>query len=160
MRVVNNSQVPAASLRPIIKFLGGLFPESRDVVIFLEGSDPTIPNVAMMTGAAYPDGGWARRLPCRHLVRVHVPTLHRPYPTRQHNPATIKSSHDGCPWVELSSWEDELVLVLAHELRHVEQFMKFSPSAAVADDDGTFEVDAEVLAVNICNSWRENAHRI
>jgi hypothetical protein len=153
VRATNRSQVPAAELATILKFLGPEFPKAKDTAVVLETQDPGLTNIAFMTGDAHPSGGWALGLNQRHLVTVYVPTLERPYPTSQRNPA---GGGDACPWADLRSWDDELVLVLAHELRHVEQFTEAAPVDVVEDRDDAFEVDAEKRAVDACELWKAN----
>lgn len=56
------------------------------------------------------------------------------------------------PYIAVNSWEEEIFLVLAHELRHADQFVgrKF-----LVGEEEEAEVDAEVFAAQQLNAWRK-----
>jgi len=56
--------------------------------------------------------------------------------------------------VRLDSWQEELVLVLAHELRHVEQFATWPPRKLMKR---AMEDDAERFAVMVLERFRAEA---
>ena len=121
--------------------------------------------MAFMTGDAYPSGGWARGLNERHYVKVHVPTLSRPYPTTQQSPAETTGDPfvRRCPVVTFQNWQEELVMVLAHELEHVIQYETASPmdrlEEVVLDQDEQYEVAAECAADIVLSRWRAHGVR-
>lgn len=53
--------------------------------------------------------------------------------------------------VSVDSWEEEFVLVLAHELRHVHQFVFGTPR--------NYEVDAERHAIAVLTQYRNRGNR-
>ena len=53
--------------------------------------------------------------------------------------------------IVLFSWEEEVLLVIAHEFRHIHQM--HIPVKAVVDDH-TAEVDAERFAIETLQEWR------
>jgi hypothetical protein len=155
MRFTNESLVPPEKLARIVSFLKRRFVKAASTVILLTAqADPQAPGAAFMTGDAYPSGGWARRFPQRHYVVIYVPTLTRPYPTKQQNPARLGE----CPLIALDNWEEELVTLLAHELEHVTQYEERGPEVGVAaiveDADEQFEVLAERSAAAALGSWK------
>lgn len=161
MRVKNESAVPAETLKVVRTFLEKRFAISHKTaaVLLTSEPDPQAPGAIFMTGDAYPNGGWSRGLSPRHFIKVYVPSLERPYPVKQQNPAGGGGIITGCPVITLNDWQEELVAVLAHELQHVVQYNTMQDQAGgvqhvVRDADEQFEVEAERVAAAALAEWR------
>ena len=146
MRTLNAAGIPQPDLNRIVRFLTFQFSHLNCLVELTSDPDPQAPNAAFMTGDAYPDGGWLRGHKERDYVRIYVPTLTRPYPVTQQNPA-----RGSCPVMTLTSWKDELLVVWAHELQHITQYAEAravgrSVREVTDDREEKFEVDAEQTA--------------
>ena len=62
--------------------------------------------------------------------------------------------------VSVETWQDNFVMLVAHEFRHVWQFLRNKRlRAAGKKRKQTTEVDAEKHAVSIYNQWREKTNR-
>jgi hypothetical protein len=57
------------------------------------------------------------------------------------------------PCVRFESWQAEFVMVLAHELRHIDQF---ALGAFMRGQELEAEIDAEVFAAAVLEAWRES----
>lgn len=57
------------------------------------------------------------------------------------------------PPVTINTWEEEVLLVLAHELRHIDQFWSWDQ----INDGHLIEVDAERFAIEVLEKWRKTA---
>lgn len=154
MKFARNDCLTPADAARLIKFLSAEFPTAKSAAIELRReADPETPNAAFMTGYSYYLGGWDRRLNQEHFVQLFCPGR-RPYPVRQQNPAGDMA----LPFVILYSEVEELVLVLAHELAHLEQHQAAvaagkDPLEVAVDADDTYEVAAEIRAIAVLNKW-------
>lgn len=144
MRIENRSAFhPTAKLLPVIDF----------VLEYTGYSSLATLRLTDMKNAAGFSGGYA----CKHRQDGHDLTLVAPsivdiqlsracrYPkTTVHVPELGE--------VQVRSFEEEFLLVLAHELRHVDQFWgrRFTDEAAA-------ELDAERFAIKILKAWRKRA---
>jgi hypothetical protein len=54
------------------------------------------------------------------------------------------------PEVTFETWQDEVVMILAHELRHVTQFVL---GAFSRDQELEAEVDAETFGATVLEAW-------
>lgn len=62
------------------------------------------------------------------------------------------TSHvDSLGIIKLESWDEEVLFVLAHELRHIDQFW----SMTFTDEDAA-ELDAERFAIKVLKTWRRS----
>ncbi len=78
-------------------------------------------------------------------VMVSIHPIDAVYPkTEQMNLAT--------PRVELRSWQEEFILVMAHELRHIDQFMTGTLMGPL--DEWDAEVDAERFGCAVLEAYR------
>lgn len=78
------------------------------------------------------------------LVSIKLGKRDRLYPHYQHFlPET--------PRVRLGSWEEETLLLIAHELRHIVQFWNIGLCSLSSHES---EVDAENFAVMVLRQWR------
>lgn len=55
------------------------------------------------------------------------------------------------PAVTLRSWEEEVLLVLAHEFRHIEQYWTWRFEDLIGWE---MEIDAELFAIKVLDAWR------
>lgn len=85
--------------------------------------------------------------PVRIRIALTAPGS-RPYPTRESYVPELEP-------LQINSWEEELLLVLAHEMRHGEQFLtQLGPS--LKWDAHAMEVDAESFAYVALGCWRNH----
>lgn len=71
------------------------------------------------------------------------------YPYRMQHPDAAVAKE--VPFIQVESWEEEILLVLAHEARHVNQIRQ---EQFTMDDVHEAEVDAERFAQAVLRSWR------
>jgi hypothetical protein len=150
--IINRTSVSDDKLARIVRFLGRRLPAVTETAIVFETTDPKAPGAAWMTGEAHPGGGWFAGHRQRHSSVIYIPTLERPYPVTIQNPAA-----DGrCPWETLTDWEEELLLVLAHELTHVAQYEMAGANLldVVHDVDDEYELEAAQVASKMLSEWR------
>lgn len=142
MKIENSSQVPTATLRPLLAFalkrtplsnmarleiLPGAWGKTTGGYAFMyhpEKPDPIAPSLVRLWVSA---GG---RCFIPHLQQ-HVPEL-APFP--------------------VYTWEEELLLVIAHELAHIRDFWTRPDKL---DDAHWLEVSAETFAIDTVKAWRE-----
>lgn len=135
MQIENwSTRHPTAKVRPIVEFVDKRVPGHRSTVLLLmDHHDPR----RTTTGESWR----GLSAPMVHLalgagVRYPRSTCHVP--------------EVGA--VRLRSWHEEVAFVLAHELRHVEQFLR----GTFEEDEHGAEVDAEQFAVHVLNQYRRS----
>jgi len=108
----------------------------------------------------YIDRYWAKgkNSQYRYFILIRVPPLaHRERNWSFGQKWMQKKYPDGLP---MSTWQDNFVMLVAHEFRHVWQFLRNKRlRAAGKKRKQTTEVDAEKHAVSVCNQWREKTGR-
>lgn len=135
MRLINESAVEQADLLPILSFVSAYIGSHKRVVVFADNAKDS----ARMTSgyAGYGDG--------RVIVKLNLRNREAftgPYPTRE--VPTV-------PYMNVTSWEEELVLVAAHELRHAEQLLA---GTYAKDEVIEAETDAELFAGMVLDAYR------
>lgn len=135
MRLINESSRSTSHLQTLIEFVSAYVPEADQVILGL--SDHC--EVGKMT-----QGLTARESPGRPILVTMGLSHNLPYPhTTRHVPAL--------PAVRVTSWEEEFVLVLAHELRHAAQIAHRSYLKSEWYDA---EVDAERFAYSVLDAFQ------
>lgn len=131
METVNESSLSSAYLSPIVTWVRQQF----------KLKSPTILHVSKSSKAGI-DGWTGRSAPDRPiLVKLGVKRRKFPYVT----------THAGIE-TKLHSFEEEIVLVLAHELRHAYQM----EAGLFGGMQGHWaELDAERFAVKVLDRWRK-----
>jgi hypothetical protein len=133
MRVTNRS-----SFHPIRKL--------QAVLDFLRESAPTLADVTLRDQAwGRFSGGYATKLPFPSITIWLSRSL--AYPC-----ITCHVPEVGA--ISVSDFEEEVVLVLAHELRHVLHFTG-KPRRYTTANAGAAEVDAERFAAKMLKGWRK-----
>jgi hypothetical protein len=137
----NQSRVPTIVLKGLIEFLFRFAPEA--VVARFEVRDGAVGHSTSGRATRFFE---TRRTLYPALVEINIGQLPAStYPRLdQHVP--------DLPPILLRSLEEETVLVIAHELRHVVQFFT---SALNTMDERQKEVDAERFAIETLQRWRQ-----
>jgi hypothetical protein len=140
VRIDNQTDLPRSDLERMVAFVQGLLPKTAAArFAFLpreEGGTKT-------TGQAEDDE--PQPFPCLVTVWVTAPGV-RLFPAREQYVPFL-------PPVLLRSHEEEVMLVLAHEMRHVHQFM--SHAEYVNHQHIQLEEDAEEFAYQALFLWRQ-----
>lgn len=137
MKTINESRVPADTIDPILQFVSSHYKIKNPVILYVANGHEK----GRMTY------GWTGRKTAGEPIIVKLGLssgLQYPRVTR-HTPET--------PIVNLSSFEEEVVLVLAHELRHASQI---DSGAFRAMTVANSELDAERFAVRVLERFRAN----
>ena len=140
--VHNLSRFPMSELRQMLEFaIGMVGDEAQNARVFIHEQAREVPH---HSGLADMYGNEEDAL----------------YPTRvdlwltPHNPARYPSVQQylpETPKVTVRSWEEEVLLVIAHELKHVKQFW----TDFDCSDQHGMEVDAEGFAIQTLMRWRQ-----
>lgn len=145
MKLVNSSRYDPARLSNILSFI-------VDRCRFAEHVTLVLNDVSEGIGPVMTNGLTNLRVNSRGMETVVYVGLSRDleYP--------IKTMHvPEVGVVELQSWDEEVLFVMAHEFRHADQFLSAGP---FEDDDALIhaaEVDAERFAYGLLLEWR-HAH--
>lgn len=83
--------------------------------------------------------------------RAHFPSLVEVYVSQGLSYPTVSDVVPGIHPAIVRSWEEEFVLVLAHELRHLDQFHNGS---FLASERALAEIDAETVARSVLRAYR------
>ncbi len=142
MRILNETDVPTKALETLIDFIQAMLPSSS--VARFEFLDQ-LPEKSGTSGQASRDNGEGPPVAFPGLVEIWVAPQ-----GRGSFPRLDQYVPDLMP-ILLRSWEEELVLVLAHELRHIEQFYT---DLGTDMDSRAMEVDAETFAYEALRLWR------
>lgn len=142
MKVVNESHRALSDILPLVEFVAAKTQYADMAYLHIHpgqyGSDGT-PRVAR--GQAERDNkNSAGTTPSRVDIWLAKGVC---FPRDDEYPAA------GVGVVVLQDWREEFVLVLAHELRHIDQFWWFRQRP------GNIEYDAESFAVKVLNQWRK-----
>lgn len=139
MKILNLSSRPTQPLRPLVDFILSRLDKSAQLARIQLLDQPN---------AAQTSSGLAEmRVPgdAAHPSRV---TVYLSYDSAINFPASFQHVPEIKPF-EIRSWEEEVLLVLAHELRHVVQFWGDEQMSA-----HVMEVDAEAFAISTVKAWR------
>lgn len=135
MRLINESAVDGEDLVPLLRFVAAYVPSHNRSVVYAGNSNNP---AKMATGYAGEGDG-------RVIVKLNLRTRNdftKPYRTRE---------VDTVPYMSVRSWEEEVVLVAAHELRHAEQILAHTYSTA---EELAAETDAELFAGMVLDAYR------
>jgi hypothetical protein len=155
MQLENFSRLPTVLISRILNFVAehSAHPESACIYV-VSDRPPWAPKDKSLgiCGVAYEFAPTAYRefpvtlnRPTRmgHAVVIHIPP-YMPYPrTTRHLPQTEE--------VTFHDMEEELVMVLAHELQHIKQFVEY---LFLTDELGA-EIDAESYAIGVLKKYRQ-----
>lgn len=134
MRIENKSAYyPTARLQPLVDFASRWFKTNQVVVLQLtDGAEPS----KVCGGYAYRD-------------RVKMTLSRHAYPCTSEHVAEVGP-------VELRSFEEEFLLVLLHEVAHVNQFSE----GRLYYDSNDAEVEAEMFAVKMLARYRRSTRKL
>ncbi len=140
MKNINESSRSNLAVLQLSQFVAAYVPEADQVILSL--SDHT--EVGKMT-----QGFTAQEASGRPILVTMGISNNLPYPhTTQHVPTL--------PAVRLTSWVEEFVLVLAHELRHAAQIAHRTYAKAEVYEA---EVDAERFAYSVLDAFQRVLNR-
>jgi hypothetical protein len=139
MRILNRSSVPTATVKTIVDFVGYGLQLDRALPLRIQDRG----DGSHSTGEACARAEGDETIP--EDVNIWVGNAGFP--------RTDDYCYPQLSCVKLSSLEEELVLVIAHELRHVHQF---STGAYFRLNAFQMELDAESFARGALTRWREN----
>jgi hypothetical protein len=108
--------------------------------------EPRVPQAQKIVGETNKTG--SRTFPALVKLWLTDPAEHR-YPRVEHYVKRLEP-------ILIQSWQEELVLVLAHEMRHVEQFYTELGKRLEAIGKLEIEVDAEQFAYRALEIWRKS----
>ena len=141
MLIQNQSKVPTKRLKPLLSFVlkrikhGALGSLSLKDAQYRQEGWRTYGRTWKVSPEEYPGR-------CPSLIEIFFGTVAK-YPfTDQYKPYT--------PSVKICSWEEEVLLVLAHEARHLDQYWAPGKLAPLPDR----ELDAELFAIQTVDQWR------
>lgn len=137
--VQNNSRLQMSELRPLLEFaIGEVGQAAQNTRVTIVDHD-----MKWSAGLAEMYGEGEDALFPSHVLICLGTMLPERFPhVEQYLPET--------PAIEVRSWEEEFLLVVAHELKHVDQFWS---DFDCADAHG-MEVDAEGFAIQTLVRWR------
>ena len=172
MRLYNRSSLPDDEVRELAKFAARGVQDNQVLVEVTDTENPGWSGMAWNIGTNKPafyhsnlperyiDRYWAKgkNSQYRYFILIRVPPLaHRERNWSFGQKWMQKKYPDGLP---MSTWQDNFVMLVAHEFRHVWQFLRNKRlRAAGKKRKQTTEVDAEKHAVSVCNQWREKTGR-
>lgn len=136
--LINETDLPAKRVRQIVSFVQSRceYGAIADVVL-----KPRVWGNVAWGYAHYENPREAeRKLPS--MVEVYIDSKPDLFPHKTEYRKSVGP-------VILTSWEEELALVLGHELRHIEQRWSFCPIQSKQP-----EVDAERFGQTMLNEWR------
>jgi hypothetical protein len=134
MKVVNRSKIPTAELLPLLKFALKKIKRSNLATLYFEdGRRGGEGETWMWAPSGYQSESPTR--PACVIVRVAPRDSFRPY--RDQYVTSLP--------VEFKAWEEEVLVVLAHELKHLDDFWTVGE---------TTEEGAESFALATLKSWR------
>jgi hypothetical protein len=138
MVIHNESARPTKQLRPLINFCKPFFNHHALVSLFMYTADRN----GELTG------GWADKYHLGVVFTDGVPSsvLLRLSKGMKYPTASVYRKSVG--QVTFDNWQEEFLFVLAHELRHIDQFWSFEPPRH-------YEVDAEKFALEVLAEYRE-----
>lgn len=148
MRFINESFRKTRRLRELVNFVAALSPcsEMAGLVVRDAPEGMTASGIAWQTAPPDSDTGIAPS-----LVVVDVPLSYNIYPYTLDTP-------DEVGVVRVTSWAEEFVFYLSHEVRHVRQMWDATILPANIDNrDFTSwaEIDADLFAVVVLNAFRD-----
>ncbi len=140
MRIVNeSSSTKLKTIRKLVKFVEKRFRFSYFAYLHLCDKDPNWGNMI---------GGTADKLSGTEFAILNfTPSVVILWLHEKSNAPFGTTHRKSLGKVIINSWEEEFVLVLAHELRHIDQFWG-------ASFPKHYEVDAERFAIGVLNEYR------
>lgn len=150
MKIYNHTDIKTRDLLPLVNFVAARCKTSMMAHLVVTED----PGFRAMNGFA-----WHRSFDDDHGYDHPVPMYDPTAPSRvtirfaapQYPKTTIYRQSVGK--VTVRSWQEEFVQVLAHELRHIDQFW----STSVMPRE--YEVDAERFSHEVLNDWRLEQQR-
>lgn len=140
MKVLNRTQIPTAQLKPLVLFAVARAGQLAEMAsLHFEPSKDA--NCGPCTGLAQMSVALGQ--PAPSLVKVWLRDPAAFVPNRQQYVPELEP-------VQVNTWAEEALLVIAHELRHIVQF--WDPDIDL--DQHEMEVDAEAFAIETLNAWR------
>ncbi len=141
--IVRTRHYTANQLRPLVAFVAKHFTHREKAVVIVQDQQ------CGMTcgGLAYPRHRKAAELGGANvvnLVKVFLPRALE-YP---HGSRVVPQ----LPPINLDSWEEDFIVTLAHELRHVDQFNNGTYDSG---NPGPSELDAEAFGQSVLRLYRE-----
>lgn len=146
MSIRNESGVPTAAIEKALRFCSRYSRFSVLTNLLCLRS-----STGHVGGKAYkkdPRGAAADR---PSLVALWLPTPDQQYPKTLHHVAEVGP-------IQVWSWEEEVTVVLAHELRHIDQFWDKELFFSTAEEHEA-EVDAETNGVRVLGRLRASKRR-
>lgn len=137
MKVLNSSRIPTAQLRPLIEFALSQGDRSSRLARFVFTDAPP---GETCSGRAHWNEGDDAAYPSLVELRLSSPDP-RFYPRFDQHVPELEPTR-------LESWDEEALLVISHELRHVAQFWTENMDAH------EMEIDAEAFAIQTLHDWR------
>lgn len=143
VRVINRGQRRTSEYQALMKFVRARAKYAAVVNVFLY-DDPKLQR--MCEGHAFRQDPFFYKGAESSLVTIGIPLK-----TEERFP--YKHAHVPGLEVTYADWQEEFVVVLAHELRHIEQFWTWKEED-ISDTMYT-EVDAELFGVTVLRQFRE-----
>lgn len=139
MRIANRSKLSTRAFEKLLTYMEGILPQAATArfELKLRLEDQCVGGRASNNQ----EGAWP------HLVELELPAVTREYPL-------LERVIPSLPCIELHSFEEEVLLVLAHELRHVAQYLDAGAMTWTQDER---EYDAETYAYDVLERWRRRA---
>lgn len=144
VKVENLSRIPTKSLRPLIEFVAARVASGHMARVRVLDGKPERHTGGLATKYFPTPEQHDLVTPSAIRLWLYEPGTHV-YPRIERHVEELEA-------VVLSSWEEEVLLVLAHELRHIDQFWDEEWDG----DDHAGEVDAEAFAIQVLKDWRSS----
>lgn len=136
MRIQNRSRLKTAAFEKLLSYMEGILPQAATARFELK---PRLEDQCVGGRASNnQEGAWP------HLVELELPGVTREYPL-------LERVLPSLPFIELHSFEEEVLLVLAHELKHCAQYLD---ADAMTWEQDERELDAETFAYDVVERWR------
>lgn len=140
MRIKNSSRVATAKIRKLLAFILPYCTHSDRARLEVKNARFGYMTRGLTTFVPPRDSG--------NLVEIAVSRANVRYPYRsQYWP--------GFPGVDIRDWDEEVVFVLAHELKHVDDYWEQS----LGTSQRQMELRAEKFAIRILKAWRAKNRR-
>jgi hypothetical protein len=140
MYVVNESKFDNAALNPLVQFVLTQMPVvSQFAWLHMLNGEPPFDPMEVTGGLAEANVPFPSDPAVPHRVTMWLRFDNSKYPYHTCHRKRVGG-------ITVQSWEEEFILVFAHEMRHVHQFLFGSPRH--------YEVDAERCALAVLNHYR------